>query len=158
PPRGAARRGSTGRTGRVAWRRSSAERRQLVDVERQAAARHRHDQPEADDDLGGGDGHDGEREDLPVALAVVARGGDQGQVGAVQHDLEREEDDQRAAPDQHAERTGREEEGGDGEVPADLGALHLERLASSWAAPREWAPRMTPPTAATSSTIEVISN
>src|SRR5437868_3018266 len=39
---------------------SPAERCQAVDVEWKAPARHRHDQAEADDDLGGGDGHHGD--------------------------------------------------------------------------------------------------
>src|SRR3712207_9179587 len=44
----------------------ATERRQLVDVEREPAPRHRHDQAEADDDLGRRDGHHREREDLAV--------------------------------------------------------------------------------------------
>ena len=89
---------------------------------------HRDDQAEPDDDLGRGDGHHGEREDLAVAAAVVAREGDQGEVRAVQHDLEREQDDQRATPQQHAERAGREEERGDRQVPPDVRALHARLL------------------------------
>ena len=76
-------------------------------------ARHRDDQAQADDDLGGGDRHHRQREDLAVALRVVARERDQGEVRPVEHDLEREQDDQRAAPDQDAERAGAEEEAGD---------------------------------------------
>src|SRR5437764_848128 len=47
------------------WARSasSAECPELVDVELDVAPAHRHDQPEADDDLGGGDGHHGDRDD-----------------------------------------------------------------------------------------------
>src|SRR5205814_734779 len=72
-----------------------------------------------------------------------------------------EEHDQRTASEQHAERAGREEERRDGEVPGDVGARHQRGEAStpegSPESRREWLPRMTPPTAATSSTIEVIS-
>src|SRR5439155_7436084 len=91
-----ARRRSFGQTGRVAWR-SSAQGRELVDVQHELPPVHGHDQAEADDDLGGGDGHHGEREHLPVEVPMVPREGDEGQVGPVQHDLEREQDDQRAS-------------------------------------------------------------
>src|SRR5206468_950587 len=128
--------------------RSSPEPRHPIDVEVEPAPAHRHDQPEADDDLGGGDGHDGEREDLPVVVALLPRERDQGEVRAVEHDLEREEHDQRAPAQQDAEGAGREEERGDAEVPRDLRPFHCLVL--------EWAPRMTPPTAATSSTTDVI--
>src|SRR5689334_23255888 len=45
---------------------SPAEHREPVDVEREALAVDRHDQPEADHDLGSRHRHHGEREDLPV--------------------------------------------------------------------------------------------
>src|SRR5262249_21226284 len=47
---------------------SSPEGPELVHVELEVPAAHRHDQPEADDDLGGGDGHDGDCEHLPVLV------------------------------------------------------------------------------------------
>ena len=75
------------------------ERPQLVDVELDVAAAHRDDQPEADDDLGGGDRHHGDREDLAVLVAELPGERDQGEVRAVEHDLDREQDDQRAAAD-----------------------------------------------------------
>src|SRR5262245_15057948 len=103
---------------------SSAERPELVHVELEVAARHGDDQAEADDHLGGRHGHHGEREDLPGAAAVRTREADQGEVGPVEHDLEREEDDQRAAAEEHAERAGREQEGGNREVPGDVRPLH----------------------------------
>src|SRR5512132_251286 len=147
-------------------RRSSTQRRQLVDVELEPAPVDGDDQPEPDDDLGGRDGHHREREDLPVEVGVVAREGDQRQVRAVEHDLDREQNDQRAPPEHHAERADREQERGDGEVPGEVRAHHSARVPpcnavlledfgwSSWA----WLPRTTPPTAAASSTIDVISN
>src|SRR5437763_4090507 len=139
--------------------RSSAERAELVDVEVEVAARDRDDEPEPDDDLRRGHGHDGQGEDLAGAAPVVARERDQREVRAVQHDLEREEHDQRAAAQEDAERAGGEEEGRDREVPRDLGPEDPERhCAFSPASFREWEPRMTPPIAATSNTIEVISN
>src|SRR5207237_4820507 len=72
---------------------------------------------------------------------------------------EREEHDQRAAAEENAERAGCEEERGHREVPGDLRAEDAERhCICSPASLRECEPRMTPPIAATSSTIEVISN
>ena len=90
-----------------------------------------------------------------VGGSLLARERDQRQVRAVEHDLEREQDDQGAAADQHAECSDREQERRDDEVPGEVGAVYRSILASSL---REWAPRMTPPTAAIRSTIEVISN
>ncbi len=75
---------------------------------------------------------------------------------AVQHDLEREQHDQRAAADEHAERAGREQERGDDQVTGDVRPEHRPSLRRGSAC--EWLPRITPPTAATSSTTEVISN
>ena len=66
---------------------------------------------------------------------------------AVQHDLEREQDDQRAAAQQHAERAGREQERGDREVPGDVGPDHSGRspsasgLAGAWRAEDDAADR-----------------
>src|ERR1700757_3385405 len=130
---------------------SAAQDRELVDVEGEPPPVDRDDEAEADDDLGRGDRHHGEREDLTGAVPPVARERDQREVAAVEHDLEREQHDDRVAPDEDAERSRPEEERGDAEVPGDPGAEH-------YAALRVCEPRMTPPTAAMSSTIEVISN
>src|SRR5205085_6648531 len=94
------------------------------------------------------------------AVAEVPCERDQGEVAAVQHDLERKQHDQRIASQQDAERPGGEQEGRDTEVPRDLRAHQRDHSdgTSSGASRRECAPRMTPPTAATSSTIDVISN
>ena len=51
------------------WRRSSAQLRQLVDVDRQPAAVDRDDQAEADHDLTRGHDHHDQGEDLAVAVA-----------------------------------------------------------------------------------------
>src|SRR3954471_8142873 len=137
---------------------SSAELRKPVDVERKAAPMDRDDEPESHAHLRCGDCHYGEREDLSGAVVRVPREGDQREIGPVQHDLEREQDDQRVTADEHAERTNCEKERGDAEVPGDPRPVHDCTLASSTWLRRVWEPRMTPPTAATSSTIEVISN
>src|SRR5206468_307482 len=119
----------------------------------------RDDQAEADDDLGRRDRHHGEREDLAVGVPERAREADQREVRPVQHDLEREQDDQRAAAEQDAERADPEQDRRHGEVPRDIRSLHSGASSGSpgWSW-REWPPRITPPTAATSRTIEVISN
>src|SRR5262249_36735350 len=93
--------------------------------------------------------------------AVLAREADQREVRAVQHDLEREQHDQRAAAQEDAERARREQERRDREVPGDVRAGHQSGgasvLAGSPVRRREWLPRRPPPTAATSRTIDVIS-
>src|SRR2546423_797909 len=155
--RRAAASGETRQIQAAAITRSPAEGAQLVDVEVEVAPGDRDDQPEADHDLRRGDGHDGERENLSCTAAVVARERDQGEVGAVQHDLEREQHDQRAAAKEDAERPGGEEERRDGEVPGDLRAEDRDHSAFPPASFRECEPRMTPPIAATRSTIDVIS-
>ena len=53
---------------------------------------------------------------------MLARERDQGEVRAVQHDLEREEHDQRATPEHDSERPDPEERRGDDQIPADAGA------------------------------------
>src|SRR5688500_4946072 len=136
--------------------RSTPECPEAVDVEDELAPRHGDDDPEADDDLRGRDCHHGEREDLAVVVAVLARERDQREVRGVEHDLEREQHDQRAAPQQHAERPDREEDRRDDEVPGRVGTH--QAASSSASSSRVRVPRMTPPTAATSSTIDVISN
>src|SRR5919198_1913228 len=155
PPVGVVR--SDGETGRVPCRGpSAAQLRHAIDVEREPSARHRDHEAEPDDDLGGGDRHHREREDLAVPPPVVAREADQGQVAAVEHDLEREQDDDRVAAEQHADGADREQERGDREVPGHGRAEH--QTCAPGSSLRECAPRMTPPIAATSRTIDVISN
>ena len=134
----------------LAWSTSRTMRRRAIATIR----------PSPIGDLGGGDGHDGEREDLAVEVAELAGERDQGEVRRVQHDLEREQDDQRAPPQHHSERSDPEQERRDDQVPADIRPVHQARsspcrlrLSSSGVVPST-----TPPTAATSSTIEVISN
>src|SRR5688500_13973546 len=163
---------------------SAAKGRRAVGVERDVPSGHGDDQPESDDDLGRRDGHHRERKDLPVERVVLARERDEREVRRVQHQLQREEDDERVAAEEHSERADGEETSRDCEIPGDVRAQHLcplpPALRRSWhkvgtdttqvpgtcsiAAGHEassstrlaCAPRMTPPTAATSSTIDVI--
>src|SRR5207248_11754815 len=75
---------------------------------------------------------------------------------SVQHDLQGEQHDQRVPSEEDAERPRAEEEGRDTQIPGDAWADHN---GGTWSiARRECAPRMTPPIAATSRTIDVISN
>ncbi len=76
----------------------------VVDVERQLAAEDRDDQAEPDDDLAGGDDHHDQGEDLALLVADHAAEGDQGEVAGVQHQLEAEQDHERAAADEDADR------------------------------------------------------
>src|SRR5581483_4692602 len=72
----------------------------------------------------------------------------------VEHDLEREQHDQRAPPQHHADGADPEQDARHGEVPGDVRPDHstLEPVFSTVRIPST-----TPPTAATSSTTEVIS-
>src|SRR4051794_1804466 len=86
------------RAWRTGWLASSLKFPQLVDVDRQPPAVQRDDQAEADGDLAGRDDHDDEREHLALEVAVRAREGDQREVGRVEHELEREQHDERVLP------------------------------------------------------------
>ena len=70
-------------------------------------------------DLAGGDDHDDDREDLPVAVAPHPREGDQRDVGGVEHELEAQQDHQRVAPREHAGGADREDQRADHEVPVE---------------------------------------
>src|SRR5215211_1689135 len=137
---------------------SAPEGREPVDVELEVPAVEGDDETEPDDDLRGRDRHHRDGEDLSVAVAEPSGERDEGEVRAVEHDLEREQDDQRIAPQEHAERTRGEEKARHGQVQRDLGTHHRPSDASSSGARRLWPPSTTPPTAATSSTIDVTSN
>src|SRR4029077_12944966 len=116
----------------------------------------RYDEAEPDAHLRRGDCHHGEREDLARAVVEVPRERDQREVARVEHQLEREQHDERVAPDEDAERADPEQERRDGDVPGDTGAEHqLGTSSPCWR--RTCVPRITPPTAATSRTIDVIS-
>src|ERR1044072_1312938 len=138
---------AAGRAGpaRPRWWRSSAQAPQLVDVERKAAAEEGDDQAEPDDDLAGGDDHHDDREDLPLLIADHAAEGDQGEVAGVQHQLQAEQDHDRAAADQQAHRAGGEEQAGEDDVPLDAHPDPPSRLPPA---------STTAPTAASRSRIE----
>ena len=60
----------------------------------------------------------------PSSRAVQARERDQQQVRGVEHDLDGQEDDQRAAAQHHAERADREEDRAQDDVPLDVRPVH----------------------------------
>src|SRR5262249_50699613 len=95
-------------------------------------------------------------EHLPSEATLVAGHGDQGEIPAVQHDLQREQDDQRAPADEDADGARHEQDGGDDEVGGDVRASHP--LSDPQCSRRADDPSTTPPTAATSRMIEVTSN
>src|SRR5205809_2566833 len=77
--------------------------RQLVHRETAAEPEDGDDDGEADGDLGRRHAQDEEDEGLAVDGAVALPEGHEGQVGGVEHDLDGHEDDERIAPDEHAE-------------------------------------------------------
>ena len=81
-----------------------------------AGAEDAHDDREADHDLGGGDHHDEERDDLAVEGAVDPAEGHEGQVDGVEHQLDAHEDQDRVAPQQHADRADAEQQRGEEQV------------------------------------------
>ena len=64
--------------------------------------------------------HHHEREHLLLLVARRARERDQGEVARVQHQLEAEQDHQRAAPDEHPAGADREQQRREDEVPGDV--------------------------------------
>src|SRR6266498_347297 len=83
--------------------------RQLIHREAAAEPEYGHDDGEADGDLGGRHAQDEEDEHLPVDRAVALAEGHESQIGGVEHDLNGHEDDERIAPDEHAEGPNDEE-------------------------------------------------
>src|SRR5207302_808262 len=107
---------------------------------------------QADDHLRRGDDDHHEGEDLPVLAVEEAPEGDEGEVDGVEHQLDRHEDDQRVAPDQHAQRADHEQRGAQPDQPGEDVEAHVRRLPLTW-----WRVRYTAPMAATMSSSEVIS-
>src|SRR5437588_1210675 len=119
----------------------------VVDVGGAAAAEQGHDDGEADHDLGRGDHHREERQDLAVEVADLARERHQGQVHRVQLQLDRHEDDERIAADQHAERSDGEQHAGQDQEIGDRRSHATGSGMSSWggACPRlRWRPGTSP--------------
>src|SRR4051794_17162402 len=78
-----------------------------------------HDDRQPDHDLGRGDDHDEERDELAVDRARGPGEGDQGQVHRVEHQLDAHEHDDRVAPHQHADGADGEQDRGQHQVVGD---------------------------------------
>src|SRR5215475_63970 len=90
----------------------------------------RHQDREADDDLGGGHHHHDERDDLPVQVPVHPRERDEGQVAGVQHQLDAHEHDDGVAPDKHAHPADHEQDHRQGHVVNRAHESALPEMAS----------------------------
>src|SRR5215471_9096255 len=117
----------------------------LVDVDRFLVAEERHEDGQSDRGLGRGDRDDEEDEELALAGPERAAVADQGEVGGVHHDLDREEDGDRAAARERAREPHEEERRGGDE---DVG----ERNRADHSAPSLCARTKAPTSAARSST------
>src|SRR3954470_17568406 len=83
----------------------------VVDRGRPTGAEDRHDDRQTDHDLGRGDDHHEERNDLAVEGAVDPRERDQREIDRVEHQLDAHEDHDGVAADEHTRRADREQEG-----------------------------------------------
>ena len=92
-----------------------------------------HDDPEADDDLGGRHHQHEEHDHLAADVVELAGEGDEGEVDGVEHQLDAHEHHQRVAPDQQPDGAEGEQQGGQHEVPArgDGGDDHEASTSSS---------------------------
>ena len=106
----------------------------VVDAGRAPRPEDRHDDGEADHDLGRGDDHDEERHDLAVQRAVDPAEGDQCQVRGVEHQLDAHEQHDRVAPDQHPDGADGEQDRRQHQVV--VGARTSPSLGRSWVRPR----------------------
>src|SRR5262249_2771320 len=103
--------------------------RQLVHREAAAEPEYGDDDGETDGDFGGGHAEDEEDESLAIDGAVALPEGDDGQVGRVEHDPDRHEDDERIAPHEHAEDADDEDHRRHAHV---VGGRHHVRRVSAW--------------------------
>src|SRR5581483_10635145 len=83
----------------------------------------RHDQRQADHDLGRRHHQGEEHEDLPADVVEHTGEGDEGQVHGVEHQFDAHEHDQGVAPDEQADGADAEDDGGEGQVPG-AGNVH----------------------------------
>src|SRR5689334_23773127 len=156
--------GTIHRRGRVTRRPSSLQQVDLVHEHGLAQTEQVHDDGEPDRHFRRGHGHHEEHEHLAVHRVHRARERDEREVRGVQHQLDGHEDDERVAPDEHADDADPEQHGAQGQrprqrnhdappgVPAGGGAFGGGAAA---ARPR---PITMTPTIATSSRMDVISN
>src|ERR671931_381403 len=101
--------GSAGRSQTSLSTRSPSEHRNVVDARARLPAVDVHDDRQAHHDLGRGDHHGEEREDLAVQIPVHPAERDEREVHRVQLELDRHEDHERVLADEHADRADREQ-------------------------------------------------
>src|SRR5919202_1535730 len=89
----------------------SPHRADVVDVGRALRTENTDEECEPDRDLGRGDGDDEEGHNLPVDIGPLPCKGDQREVGRVQHELDRHEDDHHISPCQHSDGADSEQNG-----------------------------------------------
>src|SRR4051812_19621776 len=92
------------------------ERPEHLGVERFVMPEQRDHDRQANGRLSGGDSHYEEHDDLPVGGAEPAAEGDERQVHRVQHDLDRQQDRDHVAAQEHAGGADREQDRGEHEV------------------------------------------
>src|SRR5689334_19756286 len=102
--------------GRTPRRHEDAKRlplqaREGFGVQRLAVTEQGDDDREADGGFRGGDGHHEEHDDLAVGGAERAAEGDEREVHRVQHDLDRQQDRDQVAADEHAGGADRKQDG-----------------------------------------------
>src|SRR5262245_31412332 len=100
-----------GRSG-ISSSMSPLQRRERIGAERLPVAEERNHERQPDGRLGRRDGHDEEHDDLPVDGAAVAADRHEHQVHRVQHDLDRQEDRDQVAAEEHAGGPDREQDSG----------------------------------------------
>src|SRR5262245_44173927 len=106
---------------------SPLERRERFGIERLAVPEEPDHERQADGGLGGGDGHDEERDDLSVHRPELAAERNERQVRGVQHDLDRQEQRDQVTAHKDAGRADREQQTGEDEVMLER---HVRRIHS----------------------------
>src|SRR5713226_7861011 len=96
--------------------RSSSQDVQMIGHHRAPDAEDQDDQGQAQRYLGHGDRNRENGEDHPGRVAAEAGEGDQVDVDGIEHELDAQQDADGIAPGDHAEETGREQDGRQGEV------------------------------------------
>src|SRR5688572_27075414 len=134
PRKALTRKPPNGSSGISASTGSPLEARKGFGVERLAMAEQGDHERQADRRLGGGDGHDEEGDDLPVDLAELAAERDERQVDGVQHDLDRHQQRDDVAAQEHARRADGEQQAREHQVMAN-GHRYSSLLRASTTAP-----------------------
>src|ERR1044071_149049 len=147
----------------ICWSMLVPERGEAVDLDVAATAEDRDDDREPDRRLGGGHGDHDQREGVRRHIAPHPREREQRDVGGVEHELDRHQDDQRVAADEHARDADQEHHGGEhqevpvADVPHDVAHAtppSMRCLARSSSGPSGRAIAIAP-TTATSRRIEI---